>query len=72
MKQPVKRMICSNPDRTCLQGGCGYCNHFGAWQSIEKIRQYAEEKKLMFAFNWGLENDFANAQVKYDDGSLKF
>lgn len=66
-KTAIKRKICSRPDNVCLQGGCGYCRD-GRWRKIETLeKEFGDNED----FQWGLRNDFANAQVKYDDGSLK-
>lgn len=74
MKIPLKRKICTSYDGVCLQGGCGYCNDFGEWRFItiliREVKQRSE-LKLSQDLQWGLDHDFANAQVKYDDGSLK-
>jgi hypothetical protein len=73
MRKPIARMICKGADKVCLNGGCGYCSGaYGRWKSIDVIRAYAERTDQLSAFNWGLTNDFANAQVKYDNGQFKF
>ncbi len=42
----TKRRICwPNPDATCLEGGCIYCNDF-RYRSINVIRKYAELQNL--------------------------
>lgn len=73
MRHPIARKICKGGDALCLQGGCGYCsNAYGKWKSIAAIRSYAARTDQLGAFQHGLENDFYNAQVKYDNGQLKF
>jgi hypothetical protein len=68
-KRIVRRRICwPNPDATCLEGGCSYCD---AWdfRSIREIREYAAgagtvpnrgngEQLASEAFQRGLDNDF--------------
>lgn len=69
------RRICwPNPDATCLEGGCSYCND-NIFRSIFIIRKYAEnigilpnrakgEQLGIEAFNWGLRNGFVNSEIK--------
>jgi hypothetical protein len=71
----TKRRICwPNPDATCLEGGCGYCND-NPFRAISTIKRYAEkagvlqnrgigEKDAMEAFNNGLNADWNNAESK--------
>ncbi len=43
----TKRRICwPNPDATCLEGGCTYCNNSN-YHSLNVIRRYAETPGLM-------------------------
>lgn len=73
MRQPIARKICKGADSVCLNGGCGYCSgSWGKWKSIDVIRRYAARTDQMRAFLQGLENDFYSAQVKYDNGQLKY
>lgn len=73
IRQPVARKICKGADKVCLVGGCGYCSGtWGKWKSIEVVRSYAERTGQLEAFLDGLEHDFYNAQVKYDNGQLKY
>lgn len=70
----TRRRICwPNPDATCLEGGCWYCNE-APLRSIKVIRAYAAtagvlpnraigEKDAMEAFLYGVEHDFFNADV---------
>lgn len=72
----TKRRICwPNPDATCLQGGCGYCNGY-PYRALTTIRRWAEregkthhrhapgEIDALDAYLDGLENDFFNADTK--------
>lgn len=72
----VARKICwPNPDATCLEGGCGYCNNY-QFRKIEEIKEYAKNagnvnnrgignQDAWKAFRTGFENDFYNATVKW-------
>lgn len=31
---------CKNPDRVCLQGGCGYCR-YGTFKMVKTLQRYA-------------------------------
>lgn len=43
----TKRRICwPNPDATCLEGGCGFCNA-GAWKPISIIETYAKQAGIV-------------------------
>ena len=73
-KTPVRRKICIPYDTVCLEGGCHFCEDC-KWRTIETLRKDTEamtDPKYHKAFLWGLQHDFANAQVKYDDGTLKY
>lgn len=76
------RRICwPTPDATCIEGGCGYCN-MEKFRAMSTIFRYAKtagvlpnrglgEKEAMTAFNYGLEHDFFNAEVRRADSSPK-
>lgn len=65
----VRRCICwPDPDATCLQGGCSYCDA-GEFRSITEIREYTAragtlphrcsgEQDATEALEDGLANDF--------------
>lgn len=69
-----KRRICwPEPDATCLEGGCIYCNDHD-FVSLDAIRAYAQnagvlqnrgsgEQDAMEAFLWGLRNGFPKADT---------
>jgi hypothetical protein len=71
----ARRRICwPNPDATCLEGGCGYCNG-SPFRSVASIRRYAAlagvlpnrgtgQKDAMEAFQYGLANDFFNTESR--------
>lgn len=71
----TKRRICwPDPDATCLNGGCWYCNSH-PFRSLRSIRAWAEragvlqhraigEDDAMTAFLYGLENDFFNTETR--------
>jgi len=71
----TKRRICwPDPDATCLQGGCGYCN-LSPYRSLTTIRAYARtagvlrhrgrgQEDALSAFNYGLQHDFFNVDAK--------
>jgi hypothetical protein len=70
-----ERRICwPDPDATCLEGGCGWCNDGGFW-SVRTIERYAKnagvvpnrgvgKKDAWTAFLWGLDRNFCNAEVR--------
>lgn len=70
----TKRRICwPNPDATCLEGGCSYCNDY-PYRGTSVIRRYAEnagvlphrskgEGLAIDALNWGFRNDFVRADI---------
>jgi hypothetical protein len=71
----IKRKICwPNPDATCLEGGCGYCN-YNPYRAISTIERYARnagvvpnrgigEKDAWKAFSYGKQANWNNAQSK--------
>lgn len=75
----TRRRICwPEPDATCLEGGCGYCN-LSRFRSVNTIRRYAQKagevpnrygdtvKQAIDAFNWGQRHNFANADIEWSD-----
>lgn len=75
----ISRRICwPNPDATCLEGGCGYCN-FEDFKKLSVIEAYArsaepvpnryggETQKAWDAYMWGLERQFCNAEVRWSE-----
>ncbi|ANA86043.1 hypothetical protein BH766_gp74 [Gordonia phage Demosthenes] len=81
MAKIIARRICwPNPDATCLEGGCGYCND-EKFQKLEDISDYAwnagrvhhrggQSVDAWDAYNDGLGHGFWNAEVKYDNGEV--
>ena len=78
LTQPLnatKRRICwPNPDATCLEGGCLYCNDY-PYRNVTTIERYAQkagvvpnrgigEKPAMEAFNYGRRCSWNNADSK--------
>jgi hypothetical protein len=71
----TKRRICwPDPDATCLEGGCTYCDE-NPFRSLREIRLYAEtagvfpnralgERTALAAYEWGLENNFPYAETR--------
>ena len=72
----TKRRICwPNPDATCLEGGCGYCNA-NSFKSHNTIEKYIAANPLLFnrsgktaavsweAWTYGIANRFFNVQTK--------
>ena len=71
----VKRRICwPNPDATCLEGGCSYCNGHD-FQTVAAIRRYAEsagvlpnrahgEQPAIKAFHYGLQSGWNNVRIR--------
>lgn len=60
----ARRICWPDPDVTCLQGGCGYCN-YSKFRSLVTIRKYAENATyLMDAYSDGFEHDFFNAETR--------
>lgn len=69
------RRICwPNPDATCLEGGCGYCNS-RPFRELSTIRRYAQQagvlpnrgqgsKGAMQAYQDGLAHNFFNAECR--------
>lgn len=73
MTKAIARKICGPTyDAVCLQGGCGYCNS-GRWRKIDILEKEVKTKypHLWNDFVWGKRHNFANADVKYSDGSTK-
>ncbi len=78
LRGPVisRRRICwPDPDATCLEGGCGYCN-LNRFRSLRTIEKYARkagilpnrglgEKEASEAFRIGLKNHFFNADKEW-------
>lgn len=65
MADPItKRKICVPYDGVCLQGGCGYCNHYGRWKTVAALQRETAGTAMEKDFQWGLGHDFANAEVK--------
>lgn len=77
-KRIVRRRICwPNPDATCLNGGCGYCND-SRFRSLNTIERFAKTAGVLphrgigdddawTAYTWGLSHHFCNAEVEYAD-----
>lgn len=74
--EPTKRRICwPNPDATCLEGGCTYCND-NKYRAISTIQRYAEAagqvsnrcggetQDAINAFHTGRVNNWFNADSK--------
>jgi hypothetical protein len=71
-----ERRICwPDPDATCLEGGCVYCNE-NRFRKVSTIKRYAEkagvlpnrgtgEKDATEAFNYGFSRNWNNAEVRY-------
>lgn len=72
---PEQRRICwPNPDATCLEGGCGYCNGY-PWRNVSSIWRYAQragvlqnraigEKDAVTAYRYGELYRWGNADVR--------
>jgi hypothetical protein len=70
-----ERRICwPNPDATCLEGGCGYCNE-NPFRKVSTIENYAKksgivqnrgigEKDALVAFNNGWRDNWNNAESR--------
>lgn len=72
----MRRRICwPNPDATCLEGGCLYCNDY-PYRDIEDIRAWAQHAGTVrhrgsflpvdarVIFLAGLDNDFYNTELR--------
>lgn len=71
----MRRRICwPNPDATCLEGGCLYCNEH-SFRSVKTIWRYAQdagvlpnrgigEKPAVEAFRRGEARRWGNAEVR--------
>lgn len=60
-----ERKICwPDPDRVCLEGGCGYCRMDGDWKKISTVENYSKRAGLHDHFIWGLARDFVNAPTR--------
>lgn len=63
----TERRICwPDPDRVCLEGGCGYCNQH-VFRDLDEIQRWAEnapDPRLWQAWVFGLQNDFWNAETR--------
>lgn len=70
-----QRRICwPNPDATCLEGGCIYCNdnRFKDFSTIENYVKRAGilpnrgigEKEAMVAWIYGLDHQFFNVEIR--------
>lgn len=69
------RRICwPEPDATCLNGGCGWCNGF-PYRALTEIEEWAKtagtrphrgsgEEDALKAYQWGLKHQFVNADVR--------
>jgi hypothetical protein len=70
-----ERRICwPNPDATCLNGGCSYCNDH-PFRTLASIERYARkagvlphrgngEDDALHAFQYGYSNQFFNAETR--------
>lgn len=71
-----QRRICwPEPDATCIEGGCSWCND-NPWRSVESIRRYCEKagtlrnryggtsQDAMQAFRYGESRGWNNAQTR--------
>lgn len=73
-----QRRICwPDPDATCIEGGCIYCNSY-PFRSVEGIRRYCvrnqqlkhrasprlELVNAMQAFNYGKHNNWFNVESR--------
>ena len=73
-----QRRICwPNPDATCLEGGCGYCNDY-PFRNVSTIENYAKKagivpnrgtgkQNAMKAFNDGKWSKWRNAESRIKD-----
>ncbi|AMS02379.1 hypothetical protein SEA_EXIGUO_84 [Gordonia phage Exiguo] len=78
MSKIVARRICwPNPDATCLEGGCGYCN-FEKFRALSTIEAYARKAGKVYhrggrqvdawdAYTSGYGYGFYNAETKEED-----
>lgn len=71
-----ERRICwPNPDATCLEGGCMYCNDY-KFRSVDSIWRYCEREYIVYnrgddqqrdpldVFKWGHERNWSNAESR--------
>jgi hypothetical protein len=73
--QQARRICWPNPDATCLEGGCGYCND-NPFRALTIIRAYAESagqvrnrgndktQDAVDAYNYGYRHRFFNAETR--------
>jgi hypothetical protein len=71
----ARRICWPNPDATCLEGGCGYCNYY-PFRSLTTILRHVAKadsvkdrcgkrtKPAIKAYEWGYRRDFVNADTK--------
>lgn len=83
VQQQARRICWPNPDATCLEGGCGYCND-SPFRAITQIRKYAQSagqvpnrgndktQDAVDAFNYGYKHHFWNAEVRGNLGGEPF
>lgn len=75
VQQQARRICWPNPDATCLEGGCGYCND-SPFRALAVIRKYAESagqvhnrnggktQDAVTAYNYGFRHNFFNAETR--------
>jgi hypothetical protein len=71
----LRRICWPDPDATCLEGGCGYCNDH-PFRAVESIRRYAAKRGTLVhrgnglrvdalaAFRYGMRSDWNNAESR--------
>lgn len=72
----TKRRICwPNPDATCVEGGCSYCNDY-PFRAVTTIYKYCQSKETLQnrgdlkyvpsleAFSYGKRRNWNNAEAK--------
>ena len=75
---PIARRICKKYDAVCLEGGCGYCNLINSdagWRKLTSLESELKKNKNLKHIGYylnGKKHGFYKAQVKYEDGSLKY
>jgi hypothetical protein len=74
---PQRRICWPNPDCTCLEGGCGYCNEY-RFRNVSSIERAVHRGEVqphhrgtgdrvydpMIAFRNGERNDWHNAESR--------
>lgn len=54
---------CKQPDKVCLQGGCGYCR-YGTFKMVKSLRRWATSNGLLDDFNYGHGYGWPNYPMK--------